>query len=156
MNRYTHSDWVRLGDAISRARRAEGFTDTQQWCEIVGRSDRQLLGLERGERVGRGTLRLVEDALDWPAGQAFKILDGDTAVQPVPVPASIREASDEQLLAELARRLADTTESEATSDGAPIATQPNVRISREGERHVLDVEPRTQRSRATAKRDLSD
>ena len=128
MNRYSRSDWQRLGDIVSAARRADGFSDTQQWCEIVGRSDRMLLGLERGEPVGKGTLRLIEDALDWPAGHATRVLAGEALAGPARVatvaPSSIREASDEQLVEELRRRLAAaaTTESEATSDGAPIVT----------------------------------
>lgn len=121
MTRYSLADWKRLGRAVYSARVAEGFGDTQQWCDIVGRSDRMLLGLERGESVGKGTLRLIEDALGWDAGQAFTILDGATPPTRDAVPASVRDATDEQLIEELRRRLlAGPTERQVTSDGAPM------------------------------------
>ena len=145
MNRYSRSDWQRLGDAVGYARRADGFTDTQQWCEIVGRSDRMLLGLERGEPVGKGTLRLIEDALDWPAGQTTRILAGQPISPPEPpAPASVREATDDQLIEELRRRL---VERQVASDGASIATEPHVSVSQDENGIVLDVSKRTQRVR---------
>lgn len=110
VKKYARDDWQRLGHLVQAARLAEGW-DTQEWSEIVGRSDRVLLGLERGEPVGQRTLRLIEDALGWDAGEASRALAGHAdppSQRARGGTASPEDLSDEQLLAEVARRFART------------------------------------------------
>lgn len=76
MRKYAPADWGRLGQAVAEARSEAGFSKTNDWAAAVGRSSRILLGLERGEPTGTGTLELIEDALGWPRGGAFRILTG--------------------------------------------------------------------------------
>lgn len=78
-NRHTVSDWERLGTAVHAARLRAGHKDMRDWALVVGRSSRILEGLERGEKVGKGTLREVENVLRWPPGHATTVLDDPTA-----------------------------------------------------------------------------
>lgn len=73
--RYTDEAWRAFGRVVHSARIKAGFSDLKAWIEAVGRSDRMLLGLERGEPVGRGTLRNVEAALGWQPGTADGYLE---------------------------------------------------------------------------------
>lgn len=74
MPNYEHDDWLRLGRAVYSARNSAGLRDTKVWASKVGRSTRMLLGLERGEPVGRGTLDAIEKALGWPLGRSHEVL----------------------------------------------------------------------------------
>jgi hypothetical protein len=73
---YDRRAWTQLGRAVWSARRRAGHVKTQDWADRVGRSSRMLLGLERGEPVGRETLALIEGALGWADGRCYEILDG--------------------------------------------------------------------------------
>lgn len=75
MASYQDEDWRRLGAAVRSARYRVGVRNTEEWAELVGKTTRTLLGLERGESVGRETLTAVENALSWKPGTATRILD---------------------------------------------------------------------------------
>lgn len=77
---YSADDWRRLGRAVHAERLRRGWSDTKEWAARVGRSTRVVLGLERGEPVGRSTLARVENALGWAPGRAWSILAGDGSV----------------------------------------------------------------------------
>lgn len=77
MRKYPAENWKRLGRWVYDNRVRGGYTDTKEWAEAVGRSTRQLLGLERGEPVGAGTINRVADALTLPASMLFAILAGE-------------------------------------------------------------------------------
>lgn len=71
----------RLGRAVRRARRAAGLAKTAEWADKVGRSDRVLLGMERGEPAGPDTYAAVAEALGWPTARIYDLLE-DRADQP--------------------------------------------------------------------------
>lgn len=103
---------------MRQARRAAGFSKTPAWAAKVGRSDRVLLGLERGEAVGPDTYAAVAEAIGWPLSRVYDILNG----APVragdhlrPVPSPLADVSDEELAAEVLRRM----KGEAGGDTAP-------------------------------------
>jgi hypothetical protein len=68
--------WEDLGRAVRSARLALGFSNSRVWAMKVGRTDRVLLGLERGEAVGPNTLALVENALGKAPGWAHRFMAG--------------------------------------------------------------------------------
>lgn len=76
MRDYGKDAWERLGKAVKRARQAKGLGKTADWVHAAGKSDKTLLGLERGEPRGDDTLQAVEQALGWPPGRTYRILDG--------------------------------------------------------------------------------
>lgn len=79
-NHWTVADWKRLGLAVQGARmRQPDLRDMNEWASVVGRSPRLLQGLERGERVGAPTLRLIEEILKWRTGYAEVILSDPSA-----------------------------------------------------------------------------
>lgn len=88
MRKHSAEDWRRLGRRVYQARIRAGYSDTQQWATAVGRSTRMLLGLERGEAVGNGTLDLVAATLEWPDELPYTILDDlpDALAVPPPLP----------------------------------------------------------------------
>lgn len=86
---YSDISWQHLGSEVAYARRAAGYADTKAWVAKVGKSDRQLLGLERGEPKGRTTLSAVEAALEWPDGWCYRILSGERAGPPDRTPATL-------------------------------------------------------------------
>ncbi|MCF6376938.1 hypothetical protein L2K70_04920 [Nocardioides KLBMP 9356] len=75
MKKYPHEHWVALGDWIAHARKQAGYTDTKRWAAAVGRSDRVVLGLERGEPQGAKTIEAVSEALGVSNWALFEILD---------------------------------------------------------------------------------
>lgn len=85
---YSGDDWRRLGRAVHAARLRLGKADTNDWALTVGRSTRVVLGLERGEPVGRSTLTRVENALGWAPGRAWGILGEATVTESNPQPAA--------------------------------------------------------------------
>lgn len=97
----THEDWTRLGRAVHAARTEAGYGDTREWANAVGRTTRMLLGLERGEQVGGGTLDLVERTLGWPPQHAYRILDDPNYLDH----AGLQSIDDQSLAAEVLRRL---------------------------------------------------
>lgn len=78
-DKHTAGDWERLGAAVLAARRRAGHRDMKEWALLVGKSTRILLGLERGEPVGRNTLRDIEELLHWPPGYCDVILTDPSA-----------------------------------------------------------------------------
>jgi hypothetical protein len=108
-----------LGRIVAAARLRAGYSDTRAWSEAVGRSSRQLLGLERGEQVGRKTLLLVEAALDWPAGWCERYLAGQESGQPEEPPAEAVTITDDELLMKIEqlRTLADSLEADVRKRG---------------------------------------
>lgn len=74
MDTYPSDHWRLLGRLVFSARTRAGYTDTQRWSEAVGRSSRMVLGLERGEAVGKGTLDRVAAVLDWHPGVPYAVL----------------------------------------------------------------------------------
>lgn len=124
MHSYQHPDWVRLGRAVYSARSRSGYGDMTIWADRVGRSTRMLLGLERGERVGRGTLEAIEAALEWPTGHSHAVLSG-AVVTAFPVSAAgpsaeLAALTDDQLIAELSARLASRTRRGTDGTVSPI------------------------------------
>ena len=83
MRMYRSADWSRLGRAVYSARMRAGYQDTKKWADHVGRSTRTLLGLERGEEVGTGTITAIEIALGWPPQWAYSVLN-DPSIGPPP------------------------------------------------------------------------
>lgn len=73
---YSADEWRRLGHMVWSERNRIGLGETTEWAAKVGRSTRVLLGLERGEAQGKGTLALVEEALGWENGSAWQVLEG--------------------------------------------------------------------------------
>jgi hypothetical protein len=92
------SNWETLGRAVLSARDRAGYSDTRRWSELVGRSSRMLLGLERGEQVGPKTLARVEGALGWPVGWTHRILAGEADAPPPPEPTGTASAPTDDLL----------------------------------------------------------
>lgn len=76
---YPDEHWEALGRWVLEARRRAGYADTKVWKQAVGRSERMLLGLERGERVGTGTIDAVASALNIEPGLLFGILESGEA-----------------------------------------------------------------------------
>lgn len=130
MREYPDESWKALGDWVHDARmQVSEWRDMKAWSAVVGRSDRQLRGLERGEHVGIGTIEAVAKALgipDWslldilstgdvPRGReqsatAYASYEGRTGKRPEaelydPDVVTVSEASDRLLLDEIAARL---------------------------------------------------
>ena len=79
MAEYSLSAWRYLGGQVKTARKQAGYRDIKEWAEVVGRSTRVLLGLERGEKVGDDTLERIETALGWELGHCEVMLTGRPA-----------------------------------------------------------------------------
>lgn len=157
-NRHTRDDWRRLGRAVQAARtrrKGDGLDDMQEWASEIGRTTRVLLGLERGERTGAVTLRLIEDALNWPPGWCDVILDDPTAdlapEMPKPAPMDLAPFEPDareldsyttaELLAEVEDRFAHLA-LELHSLGRPTVT-----IRKEGQETVYEpVSPAARRA----------
>lgn len=130
MKKYPREHWQALGDLVGKTRHQAGYTDTRAWADAVGRSSRMLLGLERGEPVGPKTIEAIAEALGMANWSLFEVLDrGRVDDWGASTDAEVAEArrryqeatgleadddssdplrfvSDEELLGELARRLA--------------------------------------------------
>lgn len=76
MTTHKPAAWAALGQAVHEARKEKGLGKTRDWAATVGRSERTLLELERGGKVGTSTLEDVEDALGWPRAGAYRVLNG--------------------------------------------------------------------------------
>ena len=113
----------RLGLLVRQARRSAGYANTQTWAAKVGRSDRQLLGLERVEKVGTDTYAAVAEALGWPVDRIPEILAGRG---PSSASTALADVSDDDLVEELRRRLRAGGEHEQRS--APM-TAPRARYA---------------------------
>lgn len=76
MRTHGSTDWAQLGQAVHEARTERGLGKTREWAAAVGKSERTLLELERGGKVGTTTLEAIEDALEWPRAGAYRVLNG--------------------------------------------------------------------------------
>lgn len=94
----------RLGRTVRDARRQAGYEGRAEFADKVGRSARQVQALENGEDgVGPDTYAAVAKALGWPLDRIYQLLDGDA--EQVPTPPALTAVSDDQLVAEVLRRL---------------------------------------------------
>lgn len=128
MRKYPDIKWQRLGRWVHDTRLQAGLSDMDEWARVVGRSTRQLRGLERGEPVGPKTIELVAEALGVEAWYLFGVLaedevpsgvnlssvqvarmrrryEDETGLGVQPPAVGIRQYDDRDLLDELARRL---------------------------------------------------
>ncbi|GEP38842.1 hypothetical protein NPS01_25050 [Nocardioides psychrotolerans] len=106
----------RLGRAVRAARQDAGYANREDFAAQVGRSARQVQALENGETgVGPDTYAAVAKVLDWKLDKVYAYLEGE---QPgSPVPPSLTVVSDDQLLAEIARRFARAEQRERGEPG---------------------------------------
>ncbi|WP_292605903.1 hypothetical protein [Nocardioides sp. REDSEA-S30_B4] len=75
MKTYSPEHWRALGSWVAGARVQAGYSDTKKWAATVGRSTRQVLGLERGEAVGPKTIEAVAQALGVAAWALYDTLE---------------------------------------------------------------------------------
>lgn len=133
MKDYPAENWKALGDWVSLARHQTNYSDTQAWAKAVGRSTRILLGLERGESVGAKTIEAIAEVLGVANWSVFGILESGSSANVDWTPEAVERARtiyeaetgleadagqdsslltyipDDELLAELGRRLATRT-----------------------------------------------
>lgn len=133
MKKYAPERWAALGQWVHDARmQVDGLRDMEAWAAAVGRSTRQLAGLERGESVGVGTLERVADALGVDQAMLFRVLtdEGQTRGQPKVAGSDL---SDAELIAILAYRLGRRGQQEGgTSHGeAPEKIHDATRVDKE-------------------------
>lgn len=124
----------RLGAEVRQARRRAGYAKTLEWVAKVGRSDRILLGLERGETVGADTYAAVAEALEWPLDRIYAIL-ADEPLEPAGSGSTeLTTVSNEELAAEVLRRLrgvSDAADQGATSRAAARAARDAAAMQRD-------------------------
>lgn len=120
----TDKDWARLGREVIRTRARRDIPTAKALADLMGVSPRIVGEIENGRRASYSatTLAKLEHALGWAEGSIDSVLAGRhpiveldaPAPQPsggrrramVRLPASLYEASDAELLAEIARRFA--------------------------------------------------
>lgn len=95
----------RLGNEVRQARKRAGLSKTAEWADRVGRSDRVLLGLERGESVGPDTYAAVADALGWTLDRLYSILAGEPVLESSTASTGLASVSNEEIAAEVLRRM---------------------------------------------------
>lgn len=95
----------RLGAEVKLARKRAGYSKTIEWVEKVGRSDRILLDLERGGKVGDGTYAAVAEALGWPLDRIYAILANEPVEPAGSGSSELTTVSNEELAAEVLRRM---------------------------------------------------
>ena len=94
----------RLGRAVRDARRQAGYTNRMEFADKVGRSARQIQALENGEDgVGPDTYAATAETLGWPLERMYEFLDDSAA--PRAIPPSLASVTDEDLAAEVLRRM---------------------------------------------------
>ncbi|QIK83020.1 helix-turn-helix transcriptional regulator [Sanguibacter sp. HDW7] len=121
-------DWARLGREVVHARARTGLDTSKALADKMGVSARIVGEIENGRRESYSTTTIakLEQALGWVEGSVSAVLAGSapTSVRPAYVteqvgrrkvamyqlPVSVQEASDAELLAEIARRFARTAE----------------------------------------------
>lgn len=114
----------RLGRAIRAARTSAGFTNRTEFADKLKRSARQVQALENGESgVGPDTWAAAAQVLGWPLEHLYAVLDGSAqSVRADRVPPPLTAVSDEELVAELLRRMksggAEDAERPATTKAA--------------------------------------
>lgn len=125
MRNFSAENWKVLGRWVQTCRLARGHSDMDTWAQMVGRSTRQLQGLERGERVGPKTLENVAKALGVEVATIYEVLESrvSPALDPGPVTTNetlfqrlSRRADEAQ--AEFENAVAELVSSEAKLDAA--------------------------------------
>lgn len=71
MRKYPAENWKLFGASVHDLRMRQGYRDMRSWSDAVGRSDRVLLGLERGEPVGAKTIEAIAKALGYSEGEGY-------------------------------------------------------------------------------------
>jgi transcriptional regulator with XRE-family HTH domain len=81
-------DWVRVGEAIRRARRQQKMTQ-EQLGDASGTSTSNIRVIEAGKVFAKvtHTLRAIEQALEWEVGSIEAILNGGEPTNAPPSPA---------------------------------------------------------------------
>jgi len=93
MREYPKDHWQALGRWVQEARmQVSDWRDMEGWARTVGRSSRQLRGLERGEQVGIGTIEAVAHALGVADWRLLDILRDPSARTRLPSQADAMEA----------------------------------------------------------------
>lgn len=93
----------RLGREVRAARVNAGYSNREAFAAQIGRSARQVQALEKGESgVGPDTMHAAAELLGWPIERVYELLDGN---QPGPTSPALTSVSDEDLAAEVLRRM---------------------------------------------------
>lgn len=112
---YDRAARQRLGRAVRAARTKAGYPNRSDFADKLGRSARQVQALENGESgVGPDTYAKAAEVLGWPLERVYQLLD-DEGVQTRSAPPALTSVSDEDLAAEVLRRM----KGEAGGDTAP-------------------------------------
>lgn len=82
MQKYPNDHWKALGKWVGEARLQAGYLDMKDWAAEVGRSVRQLQGLERGDEVGPKTIARIAAVLGVANWSVFNILVTGVAEDP--------------------------------------------------------------------------
>lgn len=129
MRTYPAENWKLLGQAVHDLRLGAGFASMKDWAEAVGRSTRQLQGLERGEKVGEGTLIEVARVLGLELGALVDVLASGVEVRPGSewIPASRLEAGLSELRSLLGMGIDDDARERAAALGDLISLVPRTR-----------------------------
>lgn len=102
---HDRSDRQRLGRTIRAARLEAGYRRREDFAEKLGRSARQVQALENGDTgVGPDTWAAAAAVLGWPIERVYEILESGAAVPPSSS-TGLADASDEELVAEVLRRM---------------------------------------------------
>lgn len=143
---------------------SDGDRDMEAFAKRVGRSTRQLRGLERGEPVGPKTLELVAVALGISPWYVFSLLSDPDFRGREPVtadaiaakarrdselgeqPTSLSAYNDDELLAEIRRRM---REGGSNADAAPRKKSPDMARLRAAAEAAWIVEPTSSPSDAS-------
>lgn len=100
---YDQAARQRLGREVRAARVRAGFANRESFADKMKRSARQVQALENGESgVGPDTWAAAADVLGWPLAQVYELLDGVDAGS---TPSPLTDVSDEQIVAEVLRRM---------------------------------------------------
>jgi hypothetical protein len=101
---YDQAARKRLGRAVRAARTSAGYDNRNDFADKMKRSARQVQALENGESgVGPDTWAAAAEALGWPIERVYALLDGET--QAAVAPPELAAVSDEELAAEVLRRM---------------------------------------------------
>lgn len=124
--------WRAAGEAVIHRRVEKGMRTRAALAQATGLTVKTLGEIERGERPSYdpATLAAVEQALEWPAGQIRRLLDGTIAVDTGVVYTTGRhEGGKSGLLAEVLRgavvSAAVKAEIQEQAEAASVATGPD-------------------------------
>lgn len=110
MARQAKRDLVRLGKYITAARRAH-YGTVSAAVSAAGVNTLTWNKAERGEPIREDRLTAIEKSLGWNVGDGWVIAEGGEPMSEATSPSTaLRQLSDEDLLAELRRRLARSHE----------------------------------------------